>query len=131
MDMQTNVFIIDDNEMMRSMLRLAIREAGMAAVGEAGTIQAAQLRCPRTAPDIILLDLGLPDGSGLELLSDLKLQLPKAYIIVVSGHNDQDIVRDAVSRGAMGFILKPFSIGAITDTLVNAGRKLQRARIGA
>lgn len=127
---QTSVFIIDDNEMMRSMLRLAIREAGMAAVGEAGSIQSAQLRCPRAAPDIILLDLGLPDGSGLELLSELKQQLPKAYIVVVSGHNDQNIVHDAVARGAMGFILKPFSIGGITDTLLNARRKLGRARIG-
>ncbi len=127
----TSVFIIDDNEMMRSMLRLAIREAGMASVGEAGSIQSAQLRCPRAAPDIVLLDLGLPDGSGLELISELKQQLPKAFIIVVSGHNDQNVVHEAVSRGAMGFILKPFSIGAISDTLLNARRKLERARFGA
>jgi response regulator of citrate/malate metabolism len=74
----------------------------------------------------VLLDLGLPDGSGLELLSELKMLLPQTFIIVVSGNNDQDVVRDAVSRGAMGFILKPFSIGAVTDTLNQAKQKLQR-----
>ena len=121
-----SVFIVDDNEMMRSMLRLGSRDAELTIVGEAGTVQAALLRCPRSAPDIVLLDLGLPDGSGLELLSELKMLLPQTFIIVVSGNNDQDVVRDAVSRGAMGYILKPFSIGAVTDTLNQAKQKLQR-----
>ncbi|HEY0588494.1 MAG TPA: response regulator transcription factor [Pseudoduganella sp.] len=119
-----SVFIIDDNAMMRSMLRLGANEAELALLGEAGTAQAGLARCRQLSPDIVLLDLGLPDGDGLELLSQLKTDCPDAFIIVVSGHNDQAVVQSAVERGAMGFVVKPFSIGSITDTLVAAKRRL-------
>jgi DNA-binding NarL/FixJ family response regulator len=58
------VFIIDDNVMMRSMLRLGATEAELSVVGEAATMQAALNSCAQMAPDIVLLDLGLPDGDG-------------------------------------------------------------------
>lgn len=119
-----SVFIIDDNAMMRSMMRLGANEAELAVLGEAGTAQAALARCAELEPDIVLLDLGLPDGDGLELLSQLKAQSPDLFIIVVSGHNDQNVVQAAVSRGAMGFIVKPFSIGNLTDSLIAARRRL-------
>lgn len=118
------VFIIDDNAMMRSMLRLGANEAELAVLGEAGTAQAGLARCRQLSPDIVLLDLGLPDGDGLELLSVLKTDFPDVFVIVVSGHNDQAVVQSAVQRGAMGFVVKPFSIGSITDTLVAARRRL-------
>ncbi|WP_426335826.1 response regulator [Pseudoduganella sp. R-31] len=118
------VFIIDDNAMMRSMMRLGANEAELAVLGEAGTAQAGLARCMQLMPDIVLLDLGLPDGDGLELLSELKARSPDVFVIVVSGHNDQEVVRAAVSRGALGFIVKPFSIGSITDTLIAARRRL-------
>jgi len=118
------VFIIDDNAMMRSMLRLGANEAELAVLGEAGTAQAGLARCLQLSPDIVLLDLGLPDGDGLELPSELKSRSPDVFVIVVSGNNDQEVVRGAVSRGALGFIVKPFSIGSITDTLVAARRRL-------
>jgi len=118
------VFIIDDNAMMRSMMRLGANEAELAVLGEAGTAQAGLARCAQLSPDIVLLDLGLPDGDGLELLSNIKAQAPGVFVIVVSGNNDQEVVRAAVSRGALGFIVKPFSIGSITDTLVAARRRL-------
>ncbi|SFG70525.1 two-component system, chemotaxis family, response regulator CheY [Duganella sp. CF458] len=119
-----SVFIIDDNAMMRSMMRLGANEAELAVLGEAGTAQAALARCTELEPDIVLLDLGLPDGDGLELLSQLKAHLPDSFIIIVSGRNDQNVVQAAVSRGAMGFIVKPFSIGSLTDSLVAARRRL-------
>ena len=118
------VFIIDDNAMMRSMLRLGASEAELAVLGEAGTAQAGLARCRQLSPDILLLDLGLPDGDGLELLTQLKTEAPDVFVIVVSGHNDQTVVQSAVQRGAMGFVVKPFSIGSITDTLVAARRRL-------
>jgi DNA-binding NarL/FixJ family response regulator len=122
------VFIIDDSSMMRSMLRLGAVEAELSVVGDAGTVQGALARCVQLDPDIVLLDLGLPDGDGLELLSEIRQRMPNIYVIVVTGNNDQAVVRSAVSRGALGFILKPFSIGAITDALNNAKRKLGARR---
>jgi DNA-binding NarL/FixJ family response regulator len=122
------VFIIDDSTMMRSMLRLGAIEAELSVAGETGTVQGALTRCVQLQPDIVLLDLGLPDGDGLELLSEIRERMPGVYIIVVTGNNDQAVVRAAVSRGALGFILKPFSIGTITDTLNNAKRKLAARR---
>ncbi|KRB92589.1 response regulator [Duganella sp. Root198D2] len=119
-----SVFIIDDNAMMRSMMRLGANEAELAVLGEAGTAQAGLARCTQLSPDIVLLDLGLPDGDGLELISEIKSRCPDVFVIVVSGNNDQGVVQSAVSRGAMGFIVKPFSIGNITDTLVAARRRL-------
>jgi len=99
------VFIIDDNPMMRSMLRLGANEAELAVLGEAGTAHSGLARCTQLMPDIVLLDIGLPDGDGLGLLTRLKAQAPDTSVIIVSGHNDQAVVQSAVSRGAMGFIL--------------------------
>lgn len=118
------VFIIDDNPMMRSMLRLGANEAELAVLGEAGTAQSGLARCTQLMPDIVLLDIGLPDGDGLEVLAQLRDQAPDVFVIIVSGHNDQAVVQTAVSRGAMGFIVKPFSIGSITDALIAARRRL-------
>jgi two-component system, chemotaxis family, chemotaxis protein CheY len=118
------VFIIDDNVMMRSMLRLGATEAELSVIGEAATVQAALGRVPEIQPDIVLLDLGLPDGDGLALLSELKSMNSRVFIIVVSGNNEREVVRTAISRGAMGYIVKPFTIGSITDALVKAKRKL-------
>jgi len=119
-----SVFIIDDNPMMRSMLRLGANEAELAVLGEAGTAQSGLARCTQLMPDIVLLDIGLPDGDGLEVLAQLRDQAPDVFVIIVSGHNDQAVVQTAVSRGAMGFIVKPFSIGSITDALIAARRRL-------
>lgn len=118
------VFIIDDNPMMRSMLRLGANEAELAVLGEAGTAQSGLARCTQLMPDIVLLDIGLPDGDGLEVLAQLRDQAPDVFVIIVSGHNDQAVVQSAVSRGAMGFIVKPFSIGSITDALIVARRRI-------
>lgn len=118
------VFIIDDNPMMRSMLRLGANEAELAVLGEAGTAQSGLARCTQLMPDIVLLDIGLPDGDGLEVLAQLRDQAPDVFVIIVSGHNDQAVVQTAVSRGAMGFIVKPFSIGSITDALIAARPRL-------
>lgn len=126
--MPKKVFIIDDNAMMRSMLRLGANEAELAVVGEAGTAQSGLARCLQLEPDLVLLDLGLPDGDGLELLTQLRAQIADVCVIVVSGNNDQRVVHAAIERGAMGFILKPFSIGAVTDALLAAKRKLPHRR---
>lgn len=118
------VFIIDDSAMMRSMLGLGAAEAGLSVIGEAGTVQGTVDRCAQLAPDIVLLDLGLPDGDGLELLAQIGGRMPGVYIVVVSGNSDQAVIRSAIARGAQGFILKPFTIGSITDVLEAVRRKL-------
>jgi len=67
--------------MMRSMLPLGANEAELSVVGAAATVQAALGRCPQVVPDIVLLDLGLPDGDGLELLPELKAMNPRTAAI--------------------------------------------------
>jgi len=92
---------------VRSGLRLVLDgEEGIEPVGEAGTARDAVFEARSTKPDVILLDIVMPDGSGLEVIPQLLHENPETKILVLSMQDDPQYVRQAFEAGASGYVLK-------------------------
>jgi two-component system response regulator NreC len=92
---------------VRSGLRLVLDgEDGIEPVGEAGTARDAVFEARSTKPDVILLDIVMPDGSGLEVIPQLLHENPETKILVLSMQDDPQYVRQAFEAGASGYVLK-------------------------
>ncbi len=93
--------------MVRSGLRLVLdAEEGIEPVGEAGTAREAIFEARSVKPDVILLDVVMPDQSGLEIIAALLKENPKAKVLVLSMQDDPQYVREAFGAGASGYVLK-------------------------
>jgi DNA-binding NarL/FixJ family response regulator len=105
-DPRSRVLIVDDHPMVREGLRSMLGGNGVEVVGEAGSGAEALEKADALAPDVILLDMELPDLNGLTVLRRLKAVRPRAAVLVVSMHDDPSLVRQAVEAGAAGYVLK-------------------------
>jgi type II secretory ATPase GspE/PulE/Tfp pilus assembly ATPase PilB-like protein len=105
--MSKDLLIVDDEPKICGALKALFEERGFR-VATASTAQAAleQFRC--TPAEVVLLDLRLPDCSGLDVLSQMKEQVPSLRVVVISGLTDQHTIHEALQRGASGYLTKPF-----------------------
>lgn len=103
------VLVVDDHPMVREGLRSMLDAEAVEVVGEAGSGAEAIQRAGELGPDIILLDVRLPDVDGLTVLRRLKEMAPQASVLIVSMHDDPALVRRAVDAGAAGYVLKGVS----------------------
>ena len=118
--MQT-VLVVDDHPTFRRFARQMLEEAGFAVVGEAADGTAALEQARELEPDVVLLDVLLPDISGLELAASLSLLHPAPAIVLTSSRSADDLgaaLRDVPARG---FIAKSALSGAAIEALVGAG----------
>jgi DNA-binding NarL/FixJ family response regulator len=108
--MGLRVFIVDDHKIMREGIRNLLEESGeFTVVGEAGEISSAINSCETLQPDLLILDLFLADGNGLDAIPRLQNICPQTSIVVLSMHDDESSVASALHLGARGFILKKAS----------------------
>ncbi|NGZ86041.1 response regulator [Duganella aceris] len=120
------VFIIDDNEMTRALLRVIIQGDKYDVVGDAGSAESAQARLRSLKVDIICLDVVMPDGDGLTLLQWISEKLPQTAVLMVTASNDRSTVEQSLRNGAKGYIVKPFNPGTVMDTLDHIAGQLRR-----
>jgi two-component system, NarL family, response regulator DevR len=117
------VFLVDDHELIRRGLRdLVGSEPDLEVVGEAGTVRQAVKDIPDATPDLVLLDLRLPDGTGADVCRELAPRLPETRFLVLTSFADRDEVLDAVGAGAAGYLLKD----SPTDQCLTAIRDVAR-----
>ncbi len=117
------VLIVDDHAVVRSGLRLLLaKEPDIEPVGEAGTGREAVFEARELKPDVILLDVVMPDQSGLEVLPTLVREHPDVKVLVLSMQDDARYVREAFSAGASGYVLKE----AADAEVVTAVREVAR-----
>ncbi len=101
------VLIVDDHTLVRAGLgRLLQTFDGIQVVAEASTAEQALEMALFHLPDLILMDLSLPGRSGLDALSDIRTRMPNIRTVMMSMHDDTGHVRDALDRGAVGFVVK-------------------------
>jgi two-component system, NarL family, response regulator NreC len=103
----TRVLIVDDHAVVRSGLKLVLEaDEGIEPVGEAGSARDAIFEARALKPDVILLDVVMPDQSGLEIIPTLLHENPDTKILVLSMQDDPRYVREAFDAGASGYVLK-------------------------
>lgn len=101
------VFLLDDHEIVRRGVRELLETADdLEIVGEAGTAAEAIRRVPATAPNVAILDVRLPDGTGIEVCRDLRSLMPDLRCLMLTSFNDDEALVDAIVAGASGYILK-------------------------
>ncbi len=121
------VLLCDDNAAMRVLLGVVIDAAvGIRVAGEAADGDEAVLEATRLQPDVILLDLAMPNRSGLEALPDLRRVAPDAQIVVLSGFAEATVAGEVIALGARSYLQKGADpdaiVAAIQSALVDARR---------
>ena len=109
--------IIDDDGVLRSLMASILRNNGVNVVGESATADHGVRLCKDLRPKLVLLDINLPERSGLDLMPEITQDSPDSQIIMVSGDAKIDLVRKALTQGAKGFVVKPFTSAKLIDTV--------------
>jgi DNA-binding NarL/FixJ family response regulator len=105
--MSTRVLVVDDHAVVRAGLRLLLEaEEDIEPVGEAGSAREAIFQNRSAKPDVILLDVVMPEQSGLDVIPTLLHERPEAKVLVLSMQDDPQYVRQAFAAGASGYVLK-------------------------
>lgn len=101
------ILIVDDHDIVRQgIAALLERQPGFEVVAQAGTAAEALTAVHRFVPDLVILDVSLPDGSGIETCRDIKASHPETRVVILTGSADEDTVLTAVVAGANGYLLK-------------------------
>jgi DNA-binding NarL/FixJ family response regulator len=104
---EIRILVADDHPLFRQGVVHTLREdPGLAIVSEAASAAAASEAARETLPDIILLDMQFPDGTGLDVLDRLQVDCPYSRVIILTVVDDEDTLVEALKRGARGYILK-------------------------
>jgi two-component system response regulator EvgA len=114
----TSVLIVDDHARFRETARRALERDGWQVVGEAADGESALRAAQTLEPDVVLLDVGLPDMSGLEVARHLRDRSPRLAVVVVSTRDSSDYRDLALANGARGFLAKADLTGAALAALL-------------
>jgi two-component system, NarL family, response regulator DevR len=121
------VFLVDDHELVRrGIAALLTMEADIEVVGEAGTVAQARGRIRATRPDVAILDVRLPDGSGIDLCRMVRSDNSDVACLILTGYDDDEAIYAAVLAGAAGYVIKDVQGSGLIDSLrkVAAGKTL-------
>lgn len=115
--------LVDDHQVVRLGLRALLEsETGIAVVGEAGTAAEALAVVGRLQPEIVLMDIRLPDQSGIAACQQVRQRWPGVQVLILTSFADEELVMEAIGAGAAGYVLK--QVG--TDDLLRAVRAVAR-----
>lgn len=110
--MKARILVVDDEEDIRLLVKIALEEDGHE-VFEAANAAALRQAFKETPPDLVILDLQLPDGDGLDLLPEMKKCWPGSKTIILTGHGTVDAVEKASLAGEFYLQCKPFAAGIL------------------
>jgi two-component system, NarL family, response regulator DevR len=101
------ILLVDDHEVVRMGLKTLLeRRQGFSVVGEAGTVAEALREARRVRPDVIVMDIRLPDGNGVEACREIQGELPDTRVIMLTSYADDEAVYGSIMAGASGYLLK-------------------------
>jgi DNA-binding NarL/FixJ family response regulator len=103
----TRVFVVDDHELVRrGLIELIDTEEDLSVVGQAGDVQEALLTLAAITADVAVLDVRLPDGSGIELCREIRSLYPNVKVLMLTSFLDDEAILGAVLGGASGYVIK-------------------------
>ena len=121
------VFLVDDHELVRrGITALLNAEPDIEVVGEAATAAQARSRIRATRPDVAILDVRLPDGSGIDVCREVRSENSDIKCLILTGYDDDEAIYAAVLAGAAGYVIKDVQGSGLLDSLrkVAAGKQL-------
>lgn len=122
-DKQLRVMLVDDHEVVRDGVRALLESAGgMLVVAQAGTVREAVAHAERSFPDVIVMDVRLADGSGIEATREIRSRRPKTAVLMLTSFDDDEALFSSIMAGAAGYVLKQIH----GQDLVNAVRAVGR-----
>jgi NarL family two-component system response regulator LiaR len=123
MQKKIRVLVADDHSVVRSGLRLfMLAFSDLELVGEAENGNQAIEFCRLYEPDVVLMDLMMPDISGVEATHEISTKFPKTKVLVLTSFPEQQLVHDAISAGAIGYMLKTATAQDLVDAIRSAAR---------
>ena len=121
-----SIVIVDDNDMMRSILRSMLRGDAFEVIGEARNGLLAVEMAGRLKPDIVCLDVIMPEKNGLDALCEIKVARPETQVVMITSNADPETVQESIQNGASGFIIKPFNAARVLDTLEKVALRIRQ-----
>jgi DNA-binding NarL/FixJ family response regulator len=117
----TRVLVVDDHEILASSLQAVLDgEPDLTCVGTAGTLRQARTLIGTSAPDVLLLDHRLPDGDGVDAITELRALRPSLAVVVLTATTADSVLVAAIEAGAAGFISKSGSLAELTSAVRSA-----------
>ncbi len=121
--MTTRVLVVDDHEVVREGLRaLLSRRQDLEVVGQAGTVAEAISLAATMQPDVVVMDVRLPDGSGIEACREIREARPETKVIMLTSYADEEAVFASILAGAAGYVLKQTRGSVLADAITAAAR---------
>lgn len=118
-----HVLLVDDHEVVRAGLKAMLRGSPeFSVVGEAGTGEAAVREALRTKPDLVVMDVRMPDMSGIEACREIRSYLPRTNVLMITSYSDDRAVMAALLAGAGGFMLKEVRSSDLVEAMRIVGR---------
>jgi len=111
------IMVVDDSGLTVKKMAKLLEELGHEVVHVAGTGQQAVEAYPGVAPDLVTMDITMPDMDGIEATRRILATAPSALVIIVTSHGQEQMVMDAIEAGAKGYILKPVKKEKLVETL--------------
>jgi len=109
-----SVFVVDDHEMVAESLLMALDSAGdLRSAGRAGSVAEARRVLPFTDVDVVVVDFRLPDGTGIELVTELRDQMSNAAFVLVTAFADAGVLADALAAGCRAFVSKSSGVNSL------------------
>src|ERR1044072_1522143 len=129
------IFLVADHEFVRKgVAGLLDTDPELTVIGEAGSAAQALARIPALRPDLVLLDVRLPDGNGVELCRELRSKLPELNVLMLTSFTDEEAMLNAILAGAGGYVIKDIQADRLVSAVreVGAGRALrsEERRVG-
>ena len=121
------ILIVDDHDIVRKGLAMLVsRQDDFSVVGEAGTVVEAVKKARASAPDVVVMDIGLPDGSGIEACRDIRDENADIKILILTSLSDEEAVVGSIIAGASGYLLKKAHSQEIVDSIrkLDSGQSL-------
>jgi two-component system response regulator DevR len=117
------LLIVDDHEVVRQGLAAMLgRRPGFHVVAEAGTVAEAVAAARKFRPNLVVMDVRLPDGSGIEACREIRAELPDTRVVMLTSYPDEDAVLSAIIAGASGYLLKQVRARDLVAALEAVGR---------
>jgi DNA-binding NarL/FixJ family response regulator len=104
---EVRVLLVDDHEVVRMGLRTLLdKREGLTVVAEAGTVAEAVSAAGQHRPDVVVMDIRLPDGNGVEACREIRGEMPEVKVIMLTSYADDEAVYGSIMAGAAGYLLK-------------------------